>query len=153
MKAIGTSLLFVFAAACTAEPAPQQQTTPASVTYVTNTGTPPQAQPRKNQPPTVKLKLGHFTDGTIGVVIDRTEETENVADIDPIKVRFDGETKIWKLQGQHGAYGRIDYMRDPKHVMVHMFEDNQFSIYVPDPDGGKSSDEIQLYRDADADPL
>jgi len=141
--------------ACTQEPA--QQTTPqpqmAPVTYVTQTGAPPQAQPRKNQSASMKLKLGHFTDGTIGVVIDRTEETENVADIDPIKVRFDGDSKIWKLQGQHGAYGRIDYMRDAKHVMVHMFEDNQFSIYVPDPNGGKSSDEIQLYRDADADPL
>jgi len=150
MKAIGISV--VFAAACTAEQAPPTST-PASVTYVTQTGQPPQAQPRKNQPANIKLRLGHFTDGTIGVVIDRTEETENIADIDPIKVRFDGETKIWKLQGQHGTFGRIDYLRDGGRVMVHMFDDNQFSIYVPDPNGGKSSDEIRLYRDADADPL
>jgi hypothetical protein len=153
MKALGIG--FVVLVACTQESAPQTTPAPqmAPVTYVTQPVQQAPAPPKKNQPARMKLELGHFTDGTIGVVIDRTEKTENIADIDPIKVRFDGETKIWKLEGQHGAYGRIDFVREGGRVMVHMFADNQFSIYVPDPDGGRSSDEIQLYRDADADPL
>jgi hypothetical protein len=149
--------LFVIAGCSMTQPpaaspgAPTQQTAP--VVYVTQPVQQAPATPKKNQPAAMKLKLGHYTDGTIGVVIDRTEETENVADIDPIKVRFDGETKIWKLKGEAGALGRIDYVRDDGHVMVHMFENDRFSIYVPNTNGEQSSGEIQLYRDADADPL
>lgn len=109
----------------------------------------------KNQPPHIKLKLGHFRNDryNIGLTIDLTEQTENVADIDPAKLRFDGDTKIWRLQGQHGAYGRIDYVREGGRVMLHAHGNGGMSIYIPDPDTGRSSDEISLYRDADADPL
>jgi hypothetical protein len=109
----------------------------------------------KNQPPHIKLKLGHFRNAryNIGVTIDLTEQTENVTDIDPAKLRFDGDTKIWRLQGQHGAYGRIDYVRDGGRVMLHVQSNGRMSIYVPDPDTGRSSDELPLYRDGDADPL
>lgn len=109
----------------------------------------------KNQPPHIKLKLGHFRNAryNIGVTIDLTEQTENVADIDPAKLRFDGDTKIWRLEGQHGAYGRIDYVRERGHVMLHVHKNGRMSIYIPDPDTGRSSDEIELHRDGDADPL
>jgi hypothetical protein len=109
----------------------------------------------KNQPPHIKLKLGHFRNAryNIGVTIDLTEQTENVADIDPAKLRFDGDTKIWRLQGQHGAYGRIDYVREGGRVMLQVFANGRMSIFIPDPDTGRSSDEISLYRDGDADPL
>lgn len=109
----------------------------------------------KQQPPHIKLKLGHFQNAryNIGVTIDLTEQTENVADIDPAKLRFDGDTRIWRLQGQHGAYGRIDYVRDGGRVMLHVHANGRMSIYIPDPDTGRSSDEIHLYRDGDADPL
>jgi hypothetical protein len=109
----------------------------------------------KNQPPHIKLKLGHFRNAryNIGVTIDLTEQTENVADIDPAKLRFDGDTKIWRLEGQHGAYGRIDYVRERGHVMLHVHKNGRMSIYIPDPDTGRSSDEIDLHRDGDADPL
>jgi hypothetical protein len=109
----------------------------------------------KNQPPHIKLKLGHFRNDryNIGLTIDLTEQTENVADIDPAKLRFDGDTRIWRLQGQHGAYGRIDYVREGGRVMLHAQANGRMSIYIPDPDTGRSSDEISLYRDGDADPL
>lgn len=108
----------------------------------------------KNQPPHIKLKLGHYRNDQlgIGVTIDLTEATENVADIDPAKLRFDGETKVWRLQGQHGPQGRIDYL-DGKRVMLHVWDSGRRSVYVRDPDTDKASDEIYLRRDADADPL
>jgi hypothetical protein len=109
----------------------------------------------KNQPPHIKLKLGHFRNAryNIGVTIDLTEQTENVADIDPAKLRFDGDTKIWRLQGQHGGSGRIDYVREGGRVMLHVHANGRMSIYIPDPDTGRSSDEIHLDRNGDADPL
>lgn len=109
----------------------------------------------KNQPPHIKLKLGHYTSGRagIGMVIDGTETTDNIADIDPVKVRFDGDNKVYRLKGQHGPRGRIDFLKDDGHVLLHMWDDGRRSVYVPDPDTGRASDEIHVYRDADADPL
>jgi len=111
----------------------------------------------KNQPPHIKLKLGHFRNAryNIGVTIDLTEQTENVADIDPAKLRFDGDPRIWRLEGRHGAYGRIDYVPEGKGrgVMLQVQADGHMSIYIPDPSTGRSSDEIHLSRDGDADPL
>lgn len=108
----------------------------------------------RNQPPHIKLKLGHYRNDQlgIGVTIDLTEMTENVADIDPAKLRFDGDTKVWRLQGQNGPRGRIDYL-DGKRVVLHVWENGRRSVYVPDPDTGRSSDEVSLRRDGDADPL
>jgi hypothetical protein len=108
----------------------------------------------RNQPPHIKLKLGHYRNDQlgIGVTIDLTEMTENVADIDPAKLRFDGETKVWKLQGQHGPHGRIDYL-DGKRVVLQVWDNGRRAVYIPDPDTGRSSDEIYVRRDGDADPL
>ena len=136
------------------------QTTPG--TYATTPVMAPTAAPaagaaaapaKKNQPPHIKLKLGHYTDGSIGLVIDGSVATENVADIDPIKVRFDGDNKVYVLKGQNGPRGRIDYIKDNGGVLLHAWDDGRRSIYVPDPDTGRSSDEIRVWRDADADPL
>lgn len=109
----------------------------------------------KDQPPHIKLKLGHFRSAryNIGVTIDFTEQTENVADIDPAKLRFDGDARIWRLSGRHGAYGRIDYVAERGGVMLQAHANGRMSLYVRDPDTGRSSDEIHLYRDGDADPL
>lgn len=112
--------------------------------------------PSKDQPPHVKLKLGHFRNArlNIGATIDLiTDMTENVADIDPAKLRFDGEDKIWRLEGQHGSNGRIDYVRDGGRIMLQITREGRVTVYVPDPDTGRASDAIDLYRDADADPL
>jgi hypothetical protein len=108
----------------------------------------------KNQPPHIKLKLGHYSNAQlgIGVTIDLTEMTENVADIDPAKVRFDGDPKVLRLQGQNGPLGRIDYL-DGKHVVLQVWDNGKRAVYVRDPDTGKSSEEIYVRRDGDADPL
>ncbi len=113
------------------------------------------APEKKNQPPHVKLKLGHYTSGRagIGMVIDGTEATDNIADIDPVKVRFDGDNKVYRLKGQYGPRGRIDFLKDDGRVLLHMWDDGRRSVYIPDPDTGRASEEIHVYRDADADPL
>jgi hypothetical protein len=108
----------------------------------------------KDQPPHVKLKLGHYRNRrlNIGVTIDLTEATDSVADIDPAKLRFDGDDKIWRLQGQHGGNGRIDYVRERGRVMLQISRDGGVTVYVPDPETDRST-EVDVYRDADADPL
>lgn len=161
----------MFIAACSApaqstrhEPSPAvaaaNQTTPG--TYATTpvmspapapAAAAPARPPKKNQPPHIKLKLGHYTDGSIGLVIDGTEATDNVADIDPVKLRFDGDNKVYVLKGQPGPRGRIDYLREGGKILLHAWDDGRRSVYVPDPDTGRASDEIRLWRDADADPL
>lgn len=115
---------------------------------------PAPATPRKDQPPHIKLKLGHYSNAQlgIGVTIDLTEVTENVADIDPAKVRFDGETKVRRLVGQNGPRGRIDYL-EGKRVVLQVWDDGRRAVYIHDPDTDKGSDEIYVRRDGDADPL
>jgi hypothetical protein len=112
------------------------------------------AKETRNQPPHIKLKLGHYSNDQlgIGVTIDLTEMTENVADIDPAKVRFDGDPKVLRLQGQNGPLGRIDYL-DGKHVVLQVWDNGRRAVFVRDPDTGKSSEEIYVRRDGDADPL
>jgi hypothetical protein len=112
--------------------------------------------PTKDQPPHVKLKLGHFRNDqfNIGVTIDLlTDATDSVADVDPAKLQFDGDEKIWKLEGRRGGNGRIDYVRADERVMLQITREGHATVYVPDPESGRSSDAIDLYRDADADPL
>jgi len=112
------------------------------------------AHATKNQPPHIKLKLGHYSNAQlgIGVTIDLTEMTENVADIDPAKIRFDGDSKVLRLEGQNGAGGRIDYL-DGKRIVLQVWDDGSRAVFVRDPDTDKSSDEIHVSRDGDADPL
>lgn len=160
-------LLFLVIAACTPRPVPAPPPPPppmgAHVAFEIS-GEPhgdlavPVAPGRveKQQPAHLKLKLGHFRNNRlgIGVTIDlASAATEDVADIDPAKLRFDGETKIWLLEGRHGGNGRIDYVRDGERVMLQVSRDGRYTVYVPDPETDRASQAIDVYRDGDADPL
>src|SRR5262245_8063770 len=108
-----------------------------------------------DQPPHIRLKLGHYRNDRvgIGVTVDLTEATESVADIDPAKLRFDGDDRIWHLEGQSGGRDRIDYVRDHDRVLLQVFRDGRIVVFVPDPATDRASDGIEVYRDGDADPL
>jgi hypothetical protein len=156
-------LLLVVIAGC-AQPRPTPPPPPppigAHVDFEVHGDYPPPAAPdrvvEKVQPAHLKLKLGHFRNNRfgIGVTIDlASAATEDVADIDPAKLRFDGETKIWLLEGRHGGNGRIDYVRDGDRVMLHVSRDGRYTVYVPDPETDRASQAIDVYRDGDAEPL
>jgi len=113
------------------------------------------ARPVKDQPAYIKLELGHFSNKQlgIGVVIDLTTVIDNVAKIPPGKLRFDGETKVWQLEARRGARDRIEYVNDQGHVMLETWTDGRRAVFVFDPRNEKWSDEIDVVRDGDADPL
>jgi hypothetical protein len=109
-----------------------------------------------DQPAHVKLKLGHFRNHRlgIGVTIDLlSAATENVADIDPAKVRFDGESQVWLLEGRHGGSDRIDYVRDNGRLLLSVSRTGRYTVYVPDPETDHTSEGIDVTRDGDAHPL
>lgn len=112
--------------------------------------------PSLDQPAHLKLKLGHFRNSrlNIGVTIDlASAATENVADIDPAKLRFDGETQVYLLEGRHGGNGRIDYVRDRDRIMLTVSREGRYTVYVPDPETDRASQGIDVARDGDAEPL
>ena len=117
--------------------------------------TPAQPPAKKDQPPYVKLKLGHYSNKQlgIGVVIDLSEVIDNVAVPPPGKIRFDGETKTWRLKGRRADHDRVDYSNDDGHLMLQSYADGRRSVYVLDPTNDKWSEEIVVARDGDADPL
>jgi hypothetical protein len=101
-------------------------------------------QPRpgtKNQPPDIKLKLGHFTDKrhNIGLVIDRTGHEA--------KLRFDGSAEVMKLDPMRSS-GRMDYVKTISQTVLEVWDNGRVSVYVPG-----THDSIDVVRDADADPL
>lgn len=100
------------------------------------------APPARDQPPEVKLKLGHYTNARrgIGLVFDRTAAQA--------KLRFDGAAEIIKLDRQHGAGGRIDYIRRVGQVVLQQWDDGRVVVFVAGTDDG-----IEVRRDGDADPL
>jgi hypothetical protein len=110
---------------------------------------------KRDQPPQIKLKLGHFSNARlgIGVTIDLTQTIDNVAKVPPGKLRFDGDAKVWQLTGQRDGSDLIDYTRDHGALMLQVWRDGRHAVYVPDPTSGKSSDAIAVVRDGDADPL
>lgn len=97
---------------------------------------------RRDQPPDVKLLLGHYSNDRrgIGAVIDRTQKEA--------KLRYDGTTEIIKLYPQPGMRGRTDYYRNARYVGMHVWDDGRVVVYLPSANEG-----IPLFRDADADPL
>jgi hypothetical protein len=139
-----------------AQPTPPETapTTPPATSASVDSAPSDAAIPLKTQPAATKLKLGHYRNKElgIGVIIDLTEVIDNVAEIPPAKIRFDGETKVWRLQGKQSRRDRIDYV-DGKHVMLEVWDDRRHAVYVPDAQTNKWSDEIEVERDADADPL
>jgi hypothetical protein len=125
--------------------------TPA--TPVTATATDP---PARDQPPYVKLKLGHYSNASrgIGLVVDLTAKPSHAAAIAPAKIRFDNTTKVWNLDGQHGAYGRIDYVRGGGKVVLQVWDNGRVAVFVPEPDDARpATGPIDVRRDGDADPL
>jgi hypothetical protein len=94
----------------------------------------------RNQPPELKLKLGHFTDKqhNIGLVIDRTGHEA--------KLRFDGGD-VMRLDPQRSS-GRIEYVKVINRPVLQVWDDGRVSVFVPG-----HSDSIDVVRDADADPL
>jgi hypothetical protein len=96
----------------------------------------------KDQPPEVKLKLGHYVNARrgIGVVIDRTQHAA--------KVRFDGDKTTVALDPTPGAGGRTDYIKSAGHVVLEAYEDGHMVVFVDDVHDG-----IAVQRDGDADPL
>ena len=98
--------------------------------------------PAKDQSPEVKLKLGHYGNARrgIGLVFDRTTAQA--------KVRFDGAAEIVRLDRQHGAGGRIDYIRRVGQVVLQQWDDGRVVVFVAGADDG-----IEVRRDGDADPL
>lgn len=116
---------------------------------------PPGSGGQLDQPPHIKLKLGHFRNSRlgIGVTIDLVSAaTENVADIDPAKLQFDGDSQVWLLEGRHGGSGRIDYVRTNDRVMLQVTPSGRYTVYVPDPETDRGSP-IDVIRDGDANPL
>jgi hypothetical protein len=96
----------------------------------------------RDQSPDIKLLLGHYANEKrgIGAVVDRTQKTA--------KLRYDGTTEIIKLDPSPGSYGRTDYHKNARSVLMQAWPDGRIVVFLPGaPDG------IALTRDADADPL
>ena len=107
--------------------------------------TPESAQPgvTLDQPPAVKLKLGHYRSARrgIGVVIDLTQHEA--------KLRFDSTSEVLNLDPSPGSLGRTDYFRTAHQVVLQVWEDNRMVVYVPGGDGTG----LDVVRDGDAEPL
>ena len=96
----------------------------------------------RDQPPEVKLALGHYsnTKRGIGAVVDCTQKTA--------KLRYDGTDNIVELYGSPGAYGRTDYYKNASYVGMQVWDDGSVVVFLP-----QAKDGIALTRDGDADPL
>jgi hypothetical protein len=105
---------------------------------------PADAEPgaKRDQPPELKLKLGHYSNTRrgIGLVFDRSTAQA--------KVRFDGSPAIIKLDRQHGGGDRIDYIRSIGHVVLQQWDSGRVVVFIAGADDG-----IEVRRDGDADPL
>ena len=94
------------------------------------------------QPPEVKLKLGHFKnkEHNIGLVIDLTHHEA--------RIRWDGSKTVIKLDPQPGSGGRTDYIKSANHIVLQVWKDGSAEVFVQG-----SEDAIAVKRDGDADPL
>jgi hypothetical protein len=99
----------------------------------------------RDQPPEVKLALGHYSNSRrgIGAIIDVTQKVA--------KVRYDGTDNIIELYGSPGAYGRTDYYKNASLVLLQVWDDGRIVVFIPNAPTAR--DGIALSRDADADPL
>jgi hypothetical protein len=106
----------------------------------------------RNQPPDIKLRLGHYRNRArgIGVTIDRTT-VRPAGVIPPALIRFDGTDRVIVLDGQPGATGRIDYLDGPR-VVLQVERSGDAAIWVYGLDG-RADGPLALERDGDADPL
>ena len=95
-----------------------------------------------DQPPEVKLKLGHYHNKSrgIGLVIDLTHKEA--------RIRWDGTQQVIKLDPIPASGGRIDYIKSANHVVLQVWDDGRAAVFVTG-----SSSAIAVTRDGDADPL
>jgi hypothetical protein len=95
----------------------------------------------RDQPPEVKLKLGHYRSSRfgIGLVIDRTAEEA--------KVQFDGTAQTLRLFPQY-FWHRTEYHRARNEKLLEVRSDGQIILHMEGAGEG-----IWLFRDGDADPL
>lgn len=95
----------------------------------------------RDQPPEVKLKLGHYRSSRfgIGLVIDRTGEDA--------KVRFDGTDRTIRLFPQY-FWHRTEYHRARNEKLLEVRSDGQVMLHMEGAGEG-----IWVFRDGDADPL
>jgi hypothetical protein len=103
----------------------------------------PQPPTTRNQPPDVKLKLGHYINPRfgIGLVIDRTGEKT-------AKIRFDGTDQTISLFVQY-FWHRTEYHRVQNEKVLEVSNTGRIHLHMSGvPEGG-----ILLFRDGDADPL
>jgi hypothetical protein len=103
---------------------------------------PPPVEPSMDQPPEIKLRLGHYRSGRrgIGAVIDRTGREA--------LLRYDGTAEVLHLLPEPAPLGRTDWSVSGNHVVMQTWDDGRVVVYV---DGDK--DGIYLRRDGDAEPL
>lgn len=101
----------------------------------------PEARPTRDQPPEVKLKLGHYQSPRfgIGLVIDRTG--------DDAKVRFDGTDRTIRLFPQY-FWHRTEYHRAQNDKVLEVRNNGHVILYMEGAGEG-----IWVFRDGDADPL
>jgi hypothetical protein len=98
----------------------------------------------RDQPPEVKLALGHYSNAKrgIGAVIDVTQKVG--------KLRYDGTDKTIELYASPGPYGRTDYHKNASVVLMAIGDDGHVVVFLDAP---TARDGIAMTRDADADPL
>jgi hypothetical protein len=98
---------------------------------------------QRDQPPDIKLKLGHYISPRfgIGLVIDRTGD--NAA-----KIRFDGTDQTISLFAQY-FWHRTEYHRAHNDKVLEVSNTGQIHLHV----AGAPEHGISLFRDGDADPL
>lgn len=152
------TLLFLVAGCATAPPPPTIAPPPVAVDFevhgdatsgatVANdnrAAAPAETAPAtRNQPPEMKLKLGHYSSGRLGLglVIDRTDE--KIA-----KVRFDGTAQTIALVPQY-FWHRTEYHKAENQKLV-VFHNNGLVVLHME---GIGEDGAWLRRDGDADPL
>lgn len=94
------------------------------------------------QPPEVKLKLGHFKnkERNIGLVIDLTHHEA--------RIQWDGDKKVIKLDPTPGGNGRTDWIKSANHTVLQTWKDGRAAVFVQGSD-----DAIDVWRDADAQPI
>lgn len=94
------------------------------------------------QPPEVKLKVGHFKnkDRNIGLIIDLTHHEA--------RIQWDGDKKVIKLDPTNGANGRTDWIKSINHIVLQTWKDGRAAVFV-----SGSDDAIDVWRDADANPI
>lgn len=100
------------------------------------------AGPTKDQPPEVKLKLGHYSNEKrgVGLVVDLTHHEA--------RVKYDGTKKVQKLDPVNHSRNSTSYGPTINQVTLVVYDDGKVEAGFPGSDNL-----IPVKRDGDADPL